>query len=87
MNNLSKRINNYLKQRDDNHLFRKLTLSTDLIDFSSNDYLGFSRSAFIRQKVEQDLQRLSGLKFGSTGSRLLNGNTALHEELENKLAK
>ncbi len=87
MNNLSERIKDYLKQRNDNHLFRRLSLSTNLIDFSSNDYLGFSRSAFIRQKVEQDLHRLKGLKFGATGSRLLNGNTALHEALENKLAK
>ncbi len=87
MNNLSERINDYIKQRYDNHLFRQLSLSTDLIDFSSNDYLGFSRSAFIRQKVEQDLLLLKGLKFGATGSRLLNGNTALHEALENKLAK
>ena len=85
--NVEDRINIFLEQRKDQKRFRKLKNINNLIDFSSNDYLGFSRSAFIRQKVSFDYKNYQFQKSGATGSRLLNGNSALFEEMENFLAK
>jgi 8-amino-7-oxononanoate synthase len=63
-----------------------------LIDFSSNDYLGLSRSGKLIDRVEDDwrlfkLKQLPGTPhLGSTGSRLLSGNSAAYEETERYLA-
>jgi 8-amino-7-oxononanoate synthase len=80
--NVDERIQYYLQQRKDNHLFRNLKTTNNLIDFSSNDYLGFSRAAFIKQAVYNDYKNYLHLKSGATGSRLLNGNSVLYEEVE-----
>jgi 8-amino-7-oxononanoate synthase len=53
------------------------------VDFSSNDYLGFSEDIEFR---EQTLRFLAGYPMGATGSRLLRGNLELHEDVEAKLA-
>ena len=47
-----------------------------LVDFSSNDYLGFAR----------DLQVGRGNSHGATGSRLISGHTSLHEKIEKQIA-
>lgn len=73
-----------LKRKSDNS-FRELYLQNDFIDFSSNDYLGFSRNKFIFNAVRNNLERFVHLN-GSTGSRLLSGNYTLHEEVETQLA-
>ena len=85
--NAANRINDYLELRKENNLYRKLQNTNNLIDLSSNDYLGLSRSAFIRQQVELDYRNYQFHKSGATGSRLLNGNSALFEEVEALLAK
>ena len=85
--NAANRINDFLEQRKENNLYRKLQNTNNLIDLSSNDYLGLSRSAFIRQQVELDYKNFQFHKSGATGSRLLNGNSALFEEVEALLAK
>ncbi len=85
--NLNDRIENYLQKRKEAHLFRQLTINQALVDFSSNDYLGFSRSAFIKQQVDIEYNTLKFTKNGATGSRLLNGNSLLFEELEQLLAE
>ncbi len=85
--NAEGRIQHFLEQRKENYLFRQLTVNQYLTDFSSNDYLGLSRSAFIWQQVEQDYKNYHFHKTGATGSRLLNGNSALYEEVEDLLAK
>jgi 8-amino-7-oxononanoate synthase len=67
--------------------FRQLQLAQNLIDFSSNDYLGLARSPNLAEAVRQegDVQStLNGL--GSTGSRLLTGNSSFAEKLEDKIA-
>jgi len=79
--NAEGRIQHFLEQRKENYLFRQLTVNQYLTDFSSNDYLGLSRSAFIWQQVEQDYKNYHFHKTGATGSRLLNGNSALYEEV------
>lgn len=56
------------------------------IDLCSNDYLGFARSAELKKIIDTqaatDVDRLNG----STGSRLLTGNSVLAEELETFIA-
>lgn len=54
------------------------------VDFSSNDYLGFSRHPALIAAAREGLDR--GLPVGSTGSRLLRGNHAEHEALEAEAA-
>ena len=54
------------------------------IDFSSNDYLGFSEDLGLRKGIHESIR---DLPTGATGSRLLRGNLKLHEEVERKLAR
>lgn len=58
--------------------------SADFLNFSTNDYLGLSRHPQIIERASDALQYYG---FGSTGSRLISGNTALHEAVEREIAK
>jgi 8-amino-7-oxononanoate synthase len=51
--------------------------------FGSNNYLGLTRHPYVVEKAREAI-----VKFGTsmTGSRLLNGSTKLHEELEERIA-
>src|ERR1700743_3119256 len=51
---------------------------------ASNDYLGLSQHA---QVIEGGVDALRAGGAGATGSRLVTGNTLLHEELESRLAE
>lgn len=75
-----------LLSRKETSSFRKLYHQQNLVDFSSNDYLGFAKNTTISEKV---LNRINDFKYlnGSTGSRLLSGNLELHEETELSLSK
>ena len=42
-----KQLENILTQRKTKHAFRSLTLNEKLIDFCSNDYLGFAKKKLI----------------------------------------
>ncbi len=78
---------NRLNERQQAGNFRALKPENiDLIDFSSNDYLGFARSAQLRQMIADELMRYPDFKNGSTGSRLLTGNLKYAEELEQQIA-
>ncbi|MDX1462695.1 MAG: pyridoxal phosphate-dependent aminotransferase family protein [Marinirhabdus sp.] len=59
----------------------------DTIDFSSNDYLGFSRSKSIHANAFDILQHFTGPLNGASGSRLLSGNHSLYKEAESKIAQ
>ncbi len=69
--------------------YRSLKNSNNLIDFASNDYLGLASSqtfaASVIQEWEQHRGTYSG--FGSTGSRLLEGNRTYTERLEEFIAQ
>jgi 8-amino-7-oxononanoate synthase len=73
-----------LERRKQQHSFRQLKLSQG-IDFSSNDYLGLSRSPTLLAQQHQYTAQLS--QHGATGSRLLNGHHALMQEVETTLAQ
>ncbi len=55
-----------------------------MIDFSSNDYLGFSKENWIEESTKEILQQ-GNFKIGATGSRLLSGNHILYGQLEELL--
>jgi len=68
-------------------LLRQLRTANGLVDFCSNDYLGFAHSTALRDAIRQaDTQHADALT-GATGSRLLAGQTDLADALENDLAK
>lgn len=72
-----------IEERKRKGLFRSLKYNYPKIDFSSNDYLGFSKEALIDKKIKDQKTTNSG----STGSRLISGNTKFTEELESSIAK
>jgi 8-amino-7-oxononanoate synthase len=76
-----------LKSRKQNNALRQLTLPQNLIDFASNDYLGFSKSEAIFDKTHQYLVDTNYKRIGATGSRLLSGNHFIYQETENSIAK
>ena len=53
------------------------------VDLASNDYLGLSQHPEV---IEGGVRALRTWGAGSTGSRLVTGNTELHEEFEAALA-
>ena len=55
-------------------------------DFTSNDYLGLARSVGLQQNIERRTKEIGFPSHGSTGSRLLSGNSVFAMELEQKLA-
>ena len=79
-----KKLQNKLNLREESNSFRKLYNQESLIDFSSNDYLGFAVNKNISDKVKERLDSVKYLN-GSTGSRLLSGNLKIHEEVEDYL--
>jgi 8-amino-7-oxononanoate synthase len=81
---------NRLRKRKRLGNLRELRLIHSPIDFSSNDYLGLARSSILAKAVFQEWrmnlnEESNGL--GSTGSRLLTGNSLYAQELEERIAK
>ncbi|WP_395047223.1 aminotransferase class I/II-fold pyridoxal phosphate-dependent enzyme [Flavobacterium sp.] len=76
-----------LEQRKQNNALRSLPLRNNLIDFSSNDYLGFSKSESIFDITHQFLLDRNIKINGATGSRLLSGNHRLYQETEDLIVK
>ena len=54
-----------------------------VLDLASNDYLGLGQHPEVVEAAEAAVRRWGA---GSTGSRLVTGSTALHQELEDALA-
>jgi len=87
MPNFPKKLQQKLQERKENNALRSLATSDNLVDFSSNDYLGFATSASIYASTFQLLLNKGISENGATGSRLLSGNHALYRELEAYLAE
>lgn len=69
------------------------TQPADSVDFSSNDCFGFARSKLLKDNITlahetkcDEIAAVGGTLLGSTGCRLLTGNTRMHEEVETMLA-
>ncbi|MBD2702549.1 8-amino-7-oxononanoate synthase [Spirosoma sp. BT702] len=67
-------------------LLRRLRTSDGLVDFCSNDYLGFARSAELKAAIQRADVTATNNRTGATGSRLLAGQTVLADEVEQELA-
>lgn len=74
---MNDRLLKKLLKRKASGTFRALQIPNKGIDFFSNDYLGLSKVAIDHTKSEFN---------GSTGSRLLSGNSSIAEECESILA-
>jgi 8-amino-7-oxononanoate synthase len=83
--NFPHNLSEKMDRRFEDGTLRNMIDRHELVDFSSNDYLGFSINKSIIQSVAA---HSAGLKHanGSTGSRLLTGNFELHEKVEAELA-
>ena len=84
---LPKKLHNKLESRKANNAFRHLGQPNNLIDFSSNDYLGFSKSEVISENTTSYIKTKIGAQNGATGSRLLSGNHEFYTNLENTLCE
>ena len=72
---LEDKLHKNLADRQNKNALRELSISSSTIDFCSNDYLGFSSKKWS-----------SSASVGSTGSRLISGNSPIHESAEKKIA-
>ncbi|HZX60077.1 MAG TPA: 8-amino-7-oxononanoate synthase [Mucilaginibacter sp.] len=75
-----------LDERRAKGAYRALKSESGLVDFCSNDYLGFARSPVLKKLIDEEIAAHHGYGIGSTGSRLLSGNTAYAEKLEQEIA-
>ena len=74
-------LQSLLDKKQADGLLRRLVSVSDKIDFCSNDYLGFASN--------NDLHHLDSpsIPIGSTGSRLITGNSTLAENTERLIAE
>jgi 8-amino-7-oxononanoate synthase len=93
--NLDKTLASILSSRSTQGRLRRLTIpSKNSVDFSSNSYLSLSsnpavKSAYLSliQPYLQSTDPEAGFGLGSGGSRLLDGNSAFTEDLEDRIAR
>lgn len=71
-----------LEIRKENNSLRKLPSFNNLVDFSSNDYIGFSKSESIFKQTHHYLIENEILQNGATGSRLISGNHDAYQNTE-----
>ncbi|KAI0975077.1 PLP-dependent transferase [Xylaria arbuscula] len=96
MGGLETTLERLLARRESHGRLRRLNIPrSDLVDFSSNDYLSLSqdqvlRNALIAHLTNSDKKHSSSSSsrraIGSGGSRLLDGNSTFAENLEQKIA-
>ncbi|RKS55211.1 8-amino-7-oxononanoate synthase [Gillisia mitskevichiae] len=75
-----------LEKRKQQNAFRELGSSNNLIDFASNDYLGFAANSELYFKTQKILEECNIVQNGATGSRLLSGNHKLYPLAEEQIA-
>ncbi|MEP5338926.1 MAG: pyridoxal phosphate-dependent aminotransferase family protein [Algibacter sp.] len=82
-----KKLKQKLEDRKSNNALRQLGENFNLTDFSSNDYLGFSKSETIFNDTHNYLKTNKVSQNGATGSRLLSGNHPLYNVVEAQLCE
>lgn len=85
MNNIEAYILSKLKQREQDRNLRSLSTQKGAMDFHSNDYLGLVTNGTLAAMIYERYGQNGST--GSTGSRLISGNSIEIEELEWKIAK
>ena len=87
MKQFPKSLQQKLQQREEQNALRQLPVSNNLIDFASNDYIGFAKNETIFHETHQYLLDKNIKVNGATGSRLLSGNHALYSETEDFISQ
>ncbi len=75
-----------LEKRIQSNSLRQLGSTRSPIDFSSNDYIGFSKSQAIFDETHEYLLHHQWNQNGATGSRLISGNHPIYTVVENEIA-
>lgn len=81
-----RRLIEKLDARQRENALRELRPPSPLVDFASNDYLGFARDTALFHDAQQRIEHAGAIANGSTGSRLITGNHALYEATETMIA-
>ncbi len=76
-----------LAKRKQYDTLRTLRIKENGIDFYSNDYLGLAGNSDFQRILLESVQDNPRLLTGSTGSRLISGNTEIVTKVENFIAK
>ncbi|MCD0470031.1 pyridoxal phosphate-dependent aminotransferase family protein [Flavobacterium sp. JAS] len=76
-----------LENRKQNNSLRQLPSFNNLVDFSSNDYIGFSKSESVFKQAHHYLIENDIIQNGATGSRLISGNHSLYQIAEDFIAQ
>ena len=87
MKKLPVTLSDKLALRLQNNALRQLPKASGLVDFASNDYLGFSNSSVIFEATHQYLLDHNQKQNGATGSRLLSGNHTVYHTAEDYIAQ
>ncbi len=87
MDEFPEKLRQKLENRKRENTFRELKLNGGNTDFVSNDYLGMAREEEILKGALKIMESMDLLHNGSTGSRLLSGNSELHERTEVSIAR
>ncbi|MET3535291.1 aminotransferase class I/II-fold pyridoxal phosphate-dependent enzyme [Chryseobacterium limigenitum] len=76
-----------LEKRREEGTLRILQPKSEVIDFYSNDYLGLARNSELQNLLLKQIIENPQLLSGSTGSRLISGNSSTVIETENLIAR
>lgn len=92
MSELKERLDTALQSRKKRQILRQLDTAvavesdSSTVDLSSNDYLSLSKDPRLRRALLKALSEDERL-FGPASSRLLDGNSVSHRQLENRLGQ
>jgi 8-amino-7-oxononanoate synthase len=86
MQNLPASLIQKLEERIAQNALRQTNSIGGLVDFSSNDYLGFAQSKELFEATHKYLIDYNSTHNGATGSRLITGNHSLYDRAEDTIA-
>ena len=75
-----------LFEREQKGIKRTLKVRSSGIDFYSNDYLGLAKNEILHQQILNEFIAQPSLLYGSTGARLISGNSDYLSEMEEMIA-
>lgn len=81
------RLQEVLSKRKEEGILRTLKPKAEGIDFYSNDYLGLAKSKGLQKIILEKINGNPQLLSGSTGSRLISGNSNVAESTESFIAE